>query len=139
LSGNGEVNTPGILGNGVFFCMVRSILVETPRNNRRSFFNGIRATQQYTSCVFCVVRAEGTHPQALGSFFVASYDSQGYGGGIRRPRLHTGPQKVELLKNFTDVYEMKGKKTGFKAKEFWRKHGNGSPHLLFPGFQSGVH
>jgi hypothetical protein len=27
--------------------------------------------------------------QALGSLFVASYDSQGYGGGIR-PRLHTG-------------------------------------------------
>jgi hypothetical protein len=27
--------------------------------------------------------------QALGSFFVASYDSQSYGGGIR-PRLHTG-------------------------------------------------
>jgi hypothetical protein len=27
--------------------------------------------------------------QALGSLFVASYDSQGYGGGIRT-RLHTG-------------------------------------------------
>jgi hypothetical protein len=27
------------------------------------------------------------NPQALGSLFVASYDSQGYGGGIR-PRLH---------------------------------------------------
>jgi hypothetical protein len=29
------------------------------------------------------------HPPALSSLFVASYDSQGYGGGIR-PRLHTG-------------------------------------------------
>jgi hypothetical protein len=29
------------------------------------------------------------YPQALGFIFVASYDSQGYGGGIR-PRLHTG-------------------------------------------------
>jgi hypothetical protein len=29
------------------------------------------------------------YPQALGSLFVASYDSQGYGGGIR-PLLHTG-------------------------------------------------
>jgi hypothetical protein len=29
------------------------------------------------------------HPQALGSFFVASYDLQDYGGGIRT-RLHTG-------------------------------------------------
>jgi hypothetical protein len=28
------------------------------------------------------------YPQALGSLFVASYDSQSYGGGIR-PRLHT--------------------------------------------------
>jgi hypothetical protein len=29
------------------------------------------------------------YPQALGSIFVASYDSQGYGEGIRT-RLHTG-------------------------------------------------
>jgi hypothetical protein len=29
------------------------------------------------------------YPQTLGSLFVASYDSQGYGGGIRR-RLHAG-------------------------------------------------
>jgi hypothetical protein len=29
------------------------------------------------------------YPQAPGSLFIASYDSQGYGGGIR-PRLHTG-------------------------------------------------
>jgi hypothetical protein len=29
------------------------------------------------------------YPQALGSLFVVSYASQGYGGGIR-PRLHTG-------------------------------------------------
>jgi hypothetical protein len=34
-------------------------------------------------------RVAQLHPQALGSLFVASYDSQGYGGGIR-PRLHTG-------------------------------------------------
>jgi hypothetical protein len=33
------------------------------------------------------------YPQALGSFSVASYDSQGYGGGIR-PRLHTGTWTV---------------------------------------------
>jgi hypothetical protein len=29
------------------------------------------------------------HPQALGSLFIASYDSQGCSGGIRT-RLHTG-------------------------------------------------
>jgi hypothetical protein len=34
-------------------------------------------------------RVAQLYPQALGSLFVASYDSQGYGGGIR-PRLHTG-------------------------------------------------
>jgi hypothetical protein len=33
-------------------------------------------------------RVAQLYPQALGSLFVASYDSQGYGGGIR-PRLHT--------------------------------------------------
>jgi hypothetical protein len=34
-------------------------------------------------------RVARLYPQALGSIFVASYNSQGYGGGIR-PRLHTG-------------------------------------------------
>jgi hypothetical protein len=34
-------------------------------------------------------RVARLYPQALGSLFVTSYDSQGYGGGIR-PRFHTG-------------------------------------------------
>jgi hypothetical protein len=34
-------------------------------------------------------RVEQLYPQALGSIFVASYDSQGYGGGVPT-RLHTG-------------------------------------------------
>jgi hypothetical protein len=34
-------------------------------------------------------RVAQLYPQALGSLFVASYDSQSYGGGIRT-RLHTG-------------------------------------------------
>jgi hypothetical protein len=35
------------------------------------------------------------YPQALGFIFVASYDSQGYGGGIR-PHLHTGYNENHL-------------------------------------------
>jgi hypothetical protein len=34
------------------------------------------------------------YPRALGSLFVASYDSQGYGGGILT-RLHTGTPDLE--------------------------------------------
>jgi hypothetical protein len=34
-------------------------------------------------------RVARLYPQEVGSIFVAFYDSQGYGGGIR-PRLHTG-------------------------------------------------
>jgi hypothetical protein len=34
-------------------------------------------------------RVAQLYPNALGSLFVAYYDPQGYGGGIR-PRLHTG-------------------------------------------------
>jgi hypothetical protein len=41
-------------------------------------------------------RAAHLYPQALGSLFVASYDSQGYGGGIRT-RLHTGGPTVNSL------------------------------------------
>jgi hypothetical protein len=39
--------------------------------------------------VFPRNRVVQLYPQVLGSLFVTSYDSQGYGGGIRT-RLHTG-------------------------------------------------
>jgi hypothetical protein len=46
------------------------------------------------------------HPRALGFLFVASYDSQGYGGGILT-HLHTGQQGCDvlfsLLRTFLDV------------------------------------
>jgi hypothetical protein len=43
------------------------------------------------------------YPQALGFLFVASYDSQGYGGGIR-PRLHTVSECLStLLSDFLSV------------------------------------
>jgi hypothetical protein len=49
------------------------------------------------------------YPQALGSLFVASYYSQGYGGGIR-PRLHAGftlvtPPHVPVYNLCTDGIE----------------------------------
>jgi hypothetical protein len=37
-------------------------------------------------------------PQALGSIFVASYDSQDFGGGIRR-RLHTGSSNSNCVRS----------------------------------------
>jgi hypothetical protein len=40
-------------------------------------------------------RVARLYPQALGSLFVAPYDSQGYGGGIRQ-RLHEGGQECFL-------------------------------------------
>jgi hypothetical protein len=36
------------------------------------------------------------YPQALSPLFVASYDSQGYGGGIRT-RIHAGPHPLTQL------------------------------------------
>jgi hypothetical protein len=41
--------------------------------------------------IFSRNRVPRLYPQALGSLFVASYDSQGYGGGIRL-RHHTGSE-----------------------------------------------
>jgi hypothetical protein len=41
------------------------------------------------------------YPRALGSLFVASYDSQGYGGGILT-RLHTGPIVLSKSKSQYD-------------------------------------
>jgi hypothetical protein len=40
-------------------------------------------------------RVAELYPQALGSLFIASYDSQGSGGGILN-RLHTGSVKVQI-------------------------------------------
>jgi hypothetical protein len=40
-------------------------------------------------------RVARLYPQALGSLFLASYDSQGYGGGIR-PRLHMGHWLIQV-------------------------------------------
>jgi hypothetical protein len=48
---------------------------------------------QVPVCISPRNRVARLHPQALGFLFVASYDSQGYGGGIR-PRLHTGHSPV---------------------------------------------
>jgi hypothetical protein len=42
-------------------------------------------------------RVAQLHPQALGSLFFSSYDSQGYGGGSIRTLLHAGPTTTELL------------------------------------------
>jgi hypothetical protein len=42
-------------------------------------------------------RVARLYPQALGSLFVASYDSQGYGGGIRTS-LHAGHVAVSILR-----------------------------------------
>jgi hypothetical protein len=42
-------------------------------------------------------RVARLYPQALGSLFVASYDSQGYGGGIRT-RLHAGMESQIKVK-----------------------------------------
>jgi hypothetical protein len=39
-------------------------------------------------------RVARLYTQVLGSLFVASYDSQDYGGGIR-PHLHTGSQSLK--------------------------------------------
>jgi hypothetical protein len=44
------------------------------------------------------------YPQALGSLFVPSYDSHGYGGGIR-PRLHTGCSTRLYIRGVITVYE----------------------------------
>jgi hypothetical protein len=44
-------------------------------------------------------RVAQLNPQALGSLSVASYHSQGYGGGIR-PRLHTGFLEVKVRVKF---------------------------------------
>jgi hypothetical protein len=45
------------------------------------------------------------HPQALGSLFSASYDSQDYCGGIR-PRFHTGWESVSLSCLRSSLYSL---------------------------------
>jgi hypothetical protein len=54
------------------------------------------------------------YPQALGSLFVASYDSQGYGGGIRTC-LHTG---IFQHRNASVVYTHQLKPINISARNF---------------------
>jgi hypothetical protein len=61
---------------------------------------------QVTVFIFPRNRVAQLYPQALGSFFVTFYDSQGYGGGIR-PRLQIllitslhGPSKKHRLQQY---------------------------------------
>jgi hypothetical protein len=54
-------------------------------------------------------RVAQLHPQALGSLFVASYDSQGYGGAIRN-RLHAGTELVApMFFKITPLHGPQGK------------------------------
>jgi hypothetical protein len=43
------------------------------------------------------------YPRALGSLFIASYDSRGYGGGILT-RLHTGNSNLHYILNILYSY-----------------------------------
>jgi hypothetical protein len=51
-------------------------------------------------------RVAQLYPQALGSLFVASYDSQFYGGGTR-PRLHTGVNFQWILHQLLRTWRLK--------------------------------
>jgi hypothetical protein len=55
-------------------------------------------------------RVARLYPQALGSLFVAFYDSHGYGGGIR-PRLHTGYFNAYKSFVFNDLVKVRIKVT----------------------------
>jgi hypothetical protein len=57
-------------------------------------------------------RVAQLYPQTLGSLFVASYDSQGYGGGIR-PRLHAGLIPAESESEPESLYDWR-----FTANQF---------------------
>jgi hypothetical protein len=50
------------------------------------------------------------------SLFVASYDSQGYGGGIR-PRLHTGGNIIKAGGIYSDVIVRERERSGKVVKD----------------------
>jgi hypothetical protein len=55
-------------------------------------------------------RVAQLYPRALGSLFVFSYDSQGYGGGILN-RLHTGQLKIKFLpSNYLNIQSVPHRK-----------------------------
>jgi hypothetical protein len=66
------------------------------------------------------------YPQALFPHFVASYDLQGYGGGIR-PLLHTGMTWMTTAGLCNPRYTAPGRRTHRKHRSFLyanRFHGN---------------
>jgi hypothetical protein len=72
--------------------------VRVPQNSWPYFTVSIRDSSNLEGQVPIFIsprnRVARLYPQALGSLFVASYNSQGYGGGIRT-RLHAGISTLE--------------------------------------------
>jgi hypothetical protein len=62
--------------------------VQVPQSSRPNFTVSLNLEGQVPIFVSHRSRVSQLYPQALGSLFVASYDSQGYGRGILT-RLHT--------------------------------------------------
>jgi hypothetical protein len=73
--------------------LARTVILrcDSRRTRDRILFSQIRDSLNLEGQVPVFVspknRVSELYPQALGSLFVASYDSQGYGGGIRN-RIH---------------------------------------------------
>jgi hypothetical protein len=74
-------------------------------------------------------RVAQLYPRTLGSLFVASYDSQGYGGGILT-RLHTTPRHIEesVPVDYSRIVHTKLKADCFQASHsLWLGSSAGSP------------
>jgi hypothetical protein len=66
---------------------VHSLLARSPVELTAIFYSHLRFPQPGGSAPRIYIPQEHGGPRALGSLFVASYESQGYGGGIIT-RLH---------------------------------------------------
>jgi hypothetical protein len=71
--------------------------------------------------IFPRIRVAQLYPQALGSLFEASYDSQGYGGGIRT-RLHAGWTGLLLASPYIFSVRTTAQKTSVALQWIYSNH-----------------
>jgi hypothetical protein len=86
----------------LFLCLARAVTLGSKSRRTHDHFyclilDSPNMEGQVPVFIYPRNRVAQLYPRALGSLFVASYDSQGYGGGILK-RLHTG-QLLLVLKS----------------------------------------
>jgi hypothetical protein len=94
--------------DGSVICNVITQWSESIRTRNHTLLSHLRLPQpgggQVPVCISPRNRVDQVYPRALGSLYVASYDSQGYGGGIPTFRQPGGQMRRKVTSPFKNAF-----------------------------------